>query len=516
MRFLIRATSIITSDKDMSHYENGFIAIENGIIIGIGEGDGAEFINASTQCIDYNGKTVLPGFIDTHCFFTGYALSNLGTDLSDTTTYSEIANALKNSLNTLNEIHVGRNLPVSLTDESTLLEVSKLLSDAPILIFYNYGETCWLNQTAQSYFGIQSGPCHSESLWPVLKEMMRSEDYIVSQMKNYMTLLNSRGVTSVKEMAFDDGYGLPKILSSLERRQELTLRVDFMSQPVSKPLDLETALAFRTKYTSDYLKFSGFNRMTDGSISQFAGDLKKPYQGHDFCCSLPIQYDHIRTEVLKADSEGFRFSLHAQGDAAVAKCIDIFSECQRDSNGRLENRHCITDLELTDPYDLERMGWLGVVAEIYPQIPSLYTRVEKLEMINAKIGSDRGKNYWNRRKMADSNVVISCATDLPLLVDDIPESIFHACGAFFEDDVCFNPENAFTMLELLKAWTYGGAYNLGVESKLGSLEIGKLADITILDNDLLTVPYNAMKHVKVYETWQANKGCIYHANRLGE
>ena len=88
------------------------------------------------------------------------------------------------------------------------------------------------------------------------------------------------------------------------------------------------------------------------------------------------------------------------------------------------------------------MGKLGVIAEIYPQIQSIANRKDKLAMIEEKIGMDRGQYYWNRRKMADSNVLLSCGTDLPLLIDDIPESIYHAVGGYFpEGGEPFNKQN---------------------------------------------------------------------------
>ncbi len=118
----------------------------------------------------------------------------------------------------------------------------------------------------------------------------------------------------------------------------------------------------------------------------------------------------------------------------------------KDENGKLINRHSITDLEFSDPTDLERMGKLGVIAEIYPQIQSIANRKDKLAMIEEKIGMDRGQYYWNRRKMADSNVLLSCGTDLPLLIDDIPESIYHAVGGYFpEGGEPFNKQNMLTI-----------------------------------------------------------------------
>ena len=141
---------------------------------------------------------------------------------------------------------------------------------------------------------------------------------------------------------------------------------------------------------------------------------------------------------------------------------------------------------------------MGIIAEVYPQIMSIADRAGKVAMIEEMIGMERGQDYWNRRKMADSQVVLSCGTDLPLLYDDIPESIYHTVGGQFpEGGEPFNPENTLETWELLKAWTWGGQYNLGREDILGTLEAGKTADIAVLDKNVFTESMEHMRDVKV-------------------
>jgi predicted amidohydrolase YtcJ len=238
--------------------------------------------------------------------------------------------------------------------------------------------------------------------------------------------------------------------------------------------------------------------MTDGSIGQYEGEMKQPYVGTDFLCSKLIDWRQLSNDVVSADSNNFRFSLHAQGDGALSNVLDIYEKLRRDKNGKLLLRHAITDIECSDPADLKRMGKLGAIAEIYPQIMSVAHRDSKLAMIDEKIGAARGRNFWNRRKMADSGIVISCATDLPLLIDDIPESIYHSVGCRFpEGGEPFNPNNGLNIHELLTAWTFGGQHNLGRENELGTLDAGKLADIAVLDANVFDVPISQVRDVKV-------------------
>jgi len=118
-------------------------------------------------------------------------------------------------------------------------------------------------------------------------------------------------------------------------------------------------------------------------------------------------------------------------------------------------------------------------------------------MINEKIGL-RSENYWNRRKMIDSNVIVSCGTDLPLLIPDIPESIYNSVGGYFKDGgKPFNKSNTISIPELLISWTKNGQYNLFNENKLGTLESGKLADIVVLNKNIFNTPLELISETKV-------------------
>ena len=389
---------------------SGYVAIGGGRILDVGHGEPPVWLNGGeTETVELGDRTVSPGFVDVHCFFTGWAAEKIGVDPED-------------------------------------------VSNHPALLG------------------------NREKIEPLFRE--------------YMAMLNARGVTAVKEMGFDDFSGFAELLDEWERADELSLRVSFMSQPVGRPMDLAFGRAMQERFRGAFVRFSGFNRMTDGSISQLEGDLKQPYScASDMTCALAIDWDAIAAEVRAADEAGFRFSLHAQGDAAIARVLDIYETCCRDESGRLVNRHAITDLEFSDPADLERMGQLGAIAEIYPQIQSIARREEKLRMIREKIGMERGRYYWNRRKMADSGVPLSCGTDLPLLIDDIPESVYCAVGGYFpEDNEPFNRQNMLTAEELMTAWTRGGAYALMRENELGTLENGKRADIAVLSGNIFTTP----------------------------
>ncbi|SHO44241.1 amidohydrolase [Anaerocolumna xylanovorans] len=496
---LLRSTAIFTaSDTPLI---NGYVAVSGNKILSAGTGDGCEFISQNTKIYDLGDKVICPGFSDVHCFFTGFVTGSAGVDISKAATALEAILLLKESplFNGTLVLGHGWNMEAFPNDSNTLQAIEDAFGSTPVILFERNGETCIINKSAMDLYQFTPASCYPESYWRLLKEVLSNREFIISAFKDYMAMLNSRGVTSVKEMGFDDFYGFTDILEELEKTSQLTLRVNFMSQPVGADANIGYALEMRDHFHGEFVRFLGFNKMTDGSVSQLCADLKEPYTcAPELYCNQEIDYEKIEQEVLAADKLGFRFSLHAQGDAAIHKAIEILDKCQKKPDGKLLNRHSITDLEFSDPVDLARMGELGIIAEIYPQIQSIAKRSSKLAMIEEKIGKERGRYYWNRRKMADSNVTISCATDLPLLIDNIPESIYHACGGWFpEGGEPYNKENTLTVSELLTAWTRGGSYNLSCEDILGTLEEGKKADITVLSENIFKTALEDVRRVRV-------------------
>ncbi len=496
---ILKSSNIFTATSNVA--TNGFVAISGERIIAVGQPEEANlYINETTKVLELGDRVICPGFVDVHCFFTGYVLGFVGIDLTSAsspeqvvTTAKEYATRHPDNVTVLGHGLDNEKISISSSD---LLDME--FGSQPVILFAKGGETCWMNTSAQEKYGFNPDTCYPESYWRLLRYILGDRKFIIDQFKDYMSMLNSRGITSIKEMGFDDFYGFVDILEELEKNKELSLRVSFMSQPVGSSVNLTYGKKMRERLKGNFLEFSGYNRMTDGSISVLCGDLKKPYNcAPETYCAQEIDYEMIEKETLAVDAENFRFSLHAQGDAAIAKVVDIYEKCKQE-DGKLINRHSITDLEFSDPTDLERMGKLGIIAEIYPQIMSIASRHTKLAMIEEKIGLERGRYYWNRRKMVDSGVLLTCGTDLPLLIPNIPESIYHACGGLFpEGGEPFNSLNTLTVEEVLTAWTKGGQYNLYHDKILGTLEAGKLADIAVLDSDVFRTNIHEMRKIKV-------------------
>lgn len=478
---------------------DGFLVTKGNRIAAVGPRSEAKvWMGKVDIAIDLGEKTVTPGFVDDHTFFTGYALRGLGVDFSTIHSDSDGIAALRQyrSCRPSCTYIVGHGWRAESFQRGEEDLLSKEFPSLPVVIFTLDAGTCWMNQAARAQYGFTPEECYSEKLFRLMRSCLR-EDGMREKYLEYVKMLNSRGVTAIKEIGYDDYSGFTDVLEDLEQSDLLNMRVAVLSQPVGKGMDIEYGLEMRKKLKGDFVSFEGYNRMTDRGIAHFLGELIEPYASRpDITCMEPVDWELIEQETLEADRNGFRFALHCQGDGAVRHTVDIYEKCRK-AGGKLKNRHTITDLEYTSPDDLERMGRLGVIAEVYPQIQSLDSRADILRMIANQLGGDRGKNYWNRRKMWDSGICVTCGTDLPLMLPDVPESIFNAVGGYFKDGKDFNVQNMLTVDELLTAWTRNGQYNCSRESSLGTLEVGKLADIAALDTDVFHTPASDARNIKV-------------------
>ena len=499
--YLLRSDHIFTSTVENPFA--GYVAVSGQNILAVGTDDGSDWIDEQTEVLELEDQLVTPGFIDVHTFFTGYAIFHIGIDMSGITSQEEFLQKIKEQVEKEKEPSTvfghGWN-PNGFETEGLEEKLNEAYPDRAVIVFAADRSTCMMNRKAEETYGFNPKECYPEAYHKIMPEYLNDREFIEPEFKDYMKLMNSRGVTTVKEMGFDDFYGFTDYLKEIENSDDLHLRFFFMSQPVGAPMNLEYAKRMREKFKGDKIRFSGFNRMTDGTIADYKGELKKPYEKKDFVCSIDIPWNEIEQDVLEADKEGFRWSLHAQGDGAVAKIAKIYDKCKK-VDGKLVNKQALTDMEFTSPEDLEKLGKIGVNAELYFQIMSLDPGNVLKENIERTIGNERGKYYWNRRKMEDSGINLCGATDLPLLITSVPESIYYSCGGYMDgEEEPFQTENTLSAAEILKAWTLGGQKSLEMEDKLGTFEEGKIADIAIFDRDLTTANPKTVKDAKVILT----------------
>lgn len=503
---VLRSRCVFTANGEEPF--DGFVTVRGNRIEAVGPAAGAApYVEAADEVIDFGDRTLMPGLVDVHTFYTGWQLRRAGADLSGSTSTTEVLSRLIqwSAHDECRTFALGQNLPDSFTEREAADELKALLDaelgDVPAVAFTEGAATCVLNTAAYERYGFTPDACYAEMIWRLLADVLALPESHVGY-DDYMALLNERGVTAIKEMAFDDYYGFADEMARREDAGELNIRVSMMSQPVGRPADIAYGRAARDRFQGAFVRFSGYNRMTDRGVWAGLAEMIEPYEeGADVAAGKNVavapEWDLISSELSAIDAEGFRYSLHCQGDGAVRHTVDLMGDLPRDAEGKLMQRHAITDLENSDPSDLARFGAMGGICEVYPQILTLDVREDCLSMMRRQIGRDRLAHSWNRRGMVDAGCTVCCGTDLPLLLPSVGESIFSACGGYFADGLSVNEGNTLSVSELLRAWTAGGAYDLIREDEFGTLEVGKLADICVLSENAFAVDSAEARRIAV-------------------
>jgi len=499
---IIRSDMIFTGQANATIID-GFVAISGNKILAVEQGtDVSRYKMPETRVINKYGCVVSPGFVDNHVFFMGYMWEHLGLYAAPYQKKNDLIDALKlyeESLKegeTLYAYDLWENHPI---DKKLLNEV---FPHRPVILFTEERQGCRMNDFAREKYQFEEDEVWAEKCYQIFQELVSDHSYAKDQYLMFQEMLAKQGITSIKEIGFDDYYGFTQVLKELEDEQQLIHRVNLVSQPVSAGVDISYGIAMREQFTGPFIRFMGYNIMVDGDIEDYEGDIFDPYPDADRAKDLVHpDYHELEKEVLRADSEGFRCALHAEGDRAVHEVINIYERVQRISHKK-DARHAIVDMELVEKADLCRMRELGITAINYVQIMNCYPKYE--DYYGAMYFSpERQKTIWPYRTMKKESVNLCWGTDLPLDVPDIPQSIGYACYRQFSDNLPiggYNPEEAITPQEVLEGWTYSGQKANFEEKRLGLLKEGYLADLAIFDGDVLHAKEKALKKIKVCMT----------------
>lgn len=504
-----KANIVITSDAIFTGKEDGpfsgFIAIRGNKIVAVGEKlEQHHWIGSTTKVYSFTDQLVMPGIHDNHVFFTGYMSMNRGVNLSNTRSADEALSLLVDQTSKLtpteNLYGFGWNKEDwGILPEQTLLD--KAFPNRPVIIINRTKTWCWMNQQAINKYQFTPDHCSAEARAQLLHDMLQERSKVKQEFLSFCETLASRGVTSIKDIGFDE-YELLPILSELEKEGQLPIRIHFALQPVLKPLNLSVGERYLQSYKSDHLRFQGYKIMVDGVVADHTGDMLVPYADMPGVTNLnSVDYQKIEDWVLEADRRGLKCCLTAEGDAAIRRAVTILEKCSL-INGLRDARHSISDLEYPHPEDIRRMGEYGIFAEVYAQILLLNPSYESAYMAEV-VGKENESRFYDYRTMIESGINVTIGTDLPLFMTSVPDSIYAASKRLFpkgSPSGGWYPEHGMTVAEILKAWTVQGSKHNFMENKTGSIEVGKYADIAVFDRNLFEATAEKIRDAKVVLT----------------
>jgi predicted amidohydrolase YtcJ len=243
--------------------------------------------------------------------------------------------------------------------------------------------------------------------------------------------------------------------------------------------------------------------MQDGVIENYTAVVLEPYKlaGKPADYGIPmVDPGKLKAIVTTLDAEGFQVHFHAIGDGAIRQSLDAI-EAARTANGDRGHRHHISHLEVIQPVDVPRFRTLGVVANFQPLWAFADPYITDLTL--PFMGTERAQWIYPIASLERSGAVVAFGSDWSVSSPNPLEQIEVAVtrmGPLGETTTPFLPAERITLPEAIAAFTINAAYVNRDESDTGSIEVGKLADLAILDRNLFDIPATQISDAKVLAT----------------
>ena len=513
--YLIKSTAVFNSVDDRP-FPGGVVVSGNRIAAVVPASELAEYENECENVLDYGDRLVMPGLIDAH-IHAGSSMDYVDEDycvnVSSATTFDGVMEIIKGFA----EAHpdnrfifgIGLNF-FDMTDgvHPTAAIIDSYISDRPVIIQTLDLHSYFTNSKGIEFTGITkdttsvihacgkydngelSGEFNDTAAFIVTEKIGRSFEERRQSMRGFMKKLNACGITSIGDVYPAGDEQTYPMFKSIE--DELTVRVNFF--PNLLEFTPEQVNRYKEEYASSMLQFSGLKVFVDGVLSNFTAWMLEPYTNDPSTCGAPTNDpDLIREKTLQACSMGINVRAHAVGDRAIRFMLDTIEEAQQ-KYGPIERKHGIEHLEFMDPADIKRFVPLGVIPSFHPEA-LLYFIKDTIDYL----GPEREGHTLMIRDVLDSCPDVGTGSDFPVhnfnpmpiirtgvtrrRVDGTPEGGWH-------------PEQCIELNEMLKMYTAGSAAVLNRENEIGTLENGKLADITVMDCNLFDIDIDEVRNAK--------------------
>jgi predicted amidohydrolase YtcJ len=527
--------SIYTVDE--THSWAQAIAIKDGRIIYVGPDAGInEFLGADTQVIDLQNKMVMPGMQDVHIHPIMSGIQASTVDLSNFETVAEYRTVISNYANANPEVEwilgggwsMGAFGPGALANRKI---IDELVSDRPVYLGSRDGHSGWANSLALEIAGITKDTPNpidgiidrdpeSGELIGSLQEgaMMLMESMVPAQtmetrktgLRYAIDLLNSYGITAMQDAALN-GIGISSSLDavdlkayhSLEASGELTMRV-VGSHWWARDQGIEQLLHFkelRAKYTSKLVKPTTVKIMQDGVMENYTAVLLEPYHVPSQTKGIPmVEPEFLKKIVTSIDAAGFQVHFHAIGDGAVRQTLDAVEESIYE-NGRLGNRHHISHLQLIHPDDFGRFAELDVVANFQPLWA--YKDIYIDDLTAPFLGEERMKLMYPIKSIQEAGGMIAFGSDWFVSTPNPFPQMETAVTRQGATGILKEPlliEESIDLESAIDAFTINAAFVNNLEKETGSIEVGKYADLVVLDQNLFEIEVYDISETKALLT----------------
>jgi predicted amidohydrolase YtcJ len=510
------------------------IAVVGDTIVALGTDEEiGRYIGPKTQVIDLGGKLAVPGLIDSHLHFMGVGETKMELDLTKANTWDDIVAMVAEAAKTTppGQPIRGRGwhqekwakVPEPNVEGFPFNDVlSKVSPNNPVYLTHASGHATIANAKAMEIAGVTKKTADPEGgnlvrdkqgnpigvfrerasgllrprpgTVPELTAEQR-DDHARKALELSIAECLKNGVTT----AHDAGVGFDTVdfYKTNADAGKLGVRLNVMVNSSNQELVAKLAKYKMVGASNKHLTVRSIKRLLDGALGSRTAWLLEPYA--DLATSTGVETMPVPelAETAKiAIENGFQLCVHAIGDRANREALNVYDAAFKAHPDKKDLRWRIEHAQHINAADIPRFGQLGVIASMQgihatsdgPYVP-------------LRLGTQRaeeGAYVW--QKLMKSGAVMANGTDAPVEAVDTMPGFYALVTRKMKNGQAFYPDQKMTREEALKAYTLSGAYAAFEENIKGTLAVGKLADITVLSRDVLTIPEDEILKTEVLYT----------------
>jgi len=493
------------------------VAVKGNVITGVGRtADISRLASSSTRIIDLKGKMLLPGFIESHIHPAMGSLFSELIILNQDLTREQILDSIKKGVKKKKNEDVigfmGFKASAFGPEGPKAADLDAIEKDRPVIVFDYGGHSMWVNSKALQIAGITkdtpdplpgghyykrdssgnpTGWCiEPMSFMHIIYKLGVTPEDIINAEKRLFPLISANGFTTVFDAGSFMQEDMFKAYVLLDKRGELPFRV-FGCHMIANQKMLAGALdelaRLNRTYNTRLLNVNVMKIVNDGTVEAFSAGMFEDYRNNSGNRGFELLGPEVLSDFIrKVDDAGWNMHIHAIGNRTISDALKAF-ENLKEAKGLTSTRKTICHMQFFMPDTVKRFASLkDVVAQTTPVWMCRDTNTEPAV----------GKEVYERQMLFNSldkaGVKVTFGSDFPVSsgmegLNPFNEiEVGHTRRNIGEKDSDFLPpaDERFPIDTLLRGYTLNGAYQLGVEKELGSIETGKFADLIVIEKDI--------------------------------
>ena len=520
------------------------LAVQNGKIVAVGTKDAVtkEWQTDSTKVIDLKGQTLMPGFVEPHVhIIVTSVFEGLGLNLSNFTLPYDTKESLTQKMKAaLKDVPAGGWLfgfgvdPSRTTPfmaELNADDLDKVSKDVPIFIVNQSGHIGYVNHKALELAGVTDqtpNPAgggifvkdakgkltgklvEPPSYLPFMAKMPApTEAQLMGAIQGTLKKMASTGVTTASEMSVGGNFGVDKevaIYKSIFAKNASPIRVRGYLFSESMPTG---KTSIKPNEGDDQLRFIGIKYISDGSTQGLTAALNAPYsypKDSKWSGALNFKDAEIYASMKSFFDQGWQLSTHANGDKAIDQTLSSYSKLLAGNPNPQDRRLRMEHFTVNNEAQVKQAAKLGIV----PSFTIGHVDYWGAAFNNHIIGADRAKRIDPAGDFKRAGGKFTLHSDTPVSnvgpLNYVSEEVTRLWQ--LPPQKVLGPDQAVTVDDAIRAITIDAAYQLFADNIVGSLELGKQADLVILAKNPRTTPPAEIRNIKVIGTYVDGKPVV--------